>query len=197
MIRETLLDCFDELAGIPGPYLVHDDGYRVRRHTCTSRWPGRREGSRPGCIAASIVKGDHAVIWSENRPEWVVAFWGCLRRGVVVVPVDAGTSPEFLARVARRVAARVVLVGEHVAAPPAGLDVPVWRLAELDWRDGPAPAVVAARDDVAEIVFTSGATDEPKGVVITHRNVLANIEPVAAEIANTAPGPGRCCRWAS
>jgi long-chain acyl-CoA synthetase len=59
----------------------------------------------------------------------------------------------------------------------------VWRLADLDWdAGGPIPAVPIDRDDVAQIVFTSGATAEPKGVVIRHRNILANVVPVADEI---------------
>ena len=58
-----------------------------------------------------------------------------------------------------------------------------WRIHELDWSaaDTPPPVTIV-RDDVAEIIFTSGATAEPKGVVITHRNVLANIVPVENEV---------------
>src|SRR5262249_1139863 len=52
----------------------------------------------------------------------------------------------------------------------------------LEWTDGSPPAVTIGRDDVAEIIFTSGATADPKGVVITHRNVLANIVPVEREV---------------
>jgi len=57
------------------------------------------------------------------------------------------------------------------------------RFADLDWRaDGPMPAVEVSRDDITQIIFTSGATAEPKGVVIRHRNVLANIMPVEREV---------------
>jgi long-chain acyl-CoA synthetase len=64
-----------------------------------------------------------------------------------------------------------------------GADVEVWRLSRLDWRDPrTAPPVPLAGDDVAEIIFTSGATAEPKGVVITHRNLLANIIPIEREV---------------
>jgi long-chain acyl-CoA synthetase len=179
--RETLLDCFDELARAPGPYLVDDDGFRVRRHSRVEVAAAAR-GFSARLAAAGIGQGDHAVIWSENRPEWVVAFWGCVRRGVVVVPVDARTSAEFVARVARLVHPRVVLVGDDVTGLSPELVMPVWRLADVDWHAESAPAVSIGRGDVAEIVFTSGATDDPKGVVITHANLLANIEPVAAQI---------------
>jgi long-chain acyl-CoA synthetase len=180
--RETLLDCFDELARIPGPYLVYDDGFQVRRHTYAEVAAAAR-GVSARLAAAGIGAGDHAVLWSENRPEWVVAFWGCVRRGVVIVPVDARTSAEFVGRVARLTGARVVMVGDIVSGPPPDLSVPVWRLSDIDWQAPGAPAVPVGRHDVAEVVFTSGATDHPKGVVITHGNLLANIEPMSNLIA--------------
>ena len=63
-----------------------------------------------------------------------------------------------------------------------GTAAPLWKLHEIDWRGGQPPPVAIVKDDVAEIIFTSGATAEPKGVVITHRNILANIVPVEREV---------------
>src|SRR5262249_1779475 len=82
-------------------------------------------------------------------------------------------------------------VGDEVdseqSLPPASTGTPellVWRLKDIDWTEGRAPGGVAvSRDDTAEIIFTSGATAEPKGVVLTHKNVLANIIPIEREIA--------------
>ena len=133
-------------------------------------------------------KGDAVVFWGENRPEWIAAFWGCLLRGVIVVPIDYRSSPDFLLRVSHIVSAKLVLVGQDVPPLPVapGQSVaPVWMLHELEWPDVDPPTLAPpaiTRDDVAEIIFTSGATAEPKGVVITHRNVLANIVPVEREV---------------
>ena len=181
MPRNTLIDYFDDLARAKGPFLVYDDGFRARSHSYVEVGHAAR-GFASRLVDAGVRKGDKVVFWSENRPEWIVAFWGCLLGGVIVVPIDYRASPEFLARITARVAARLVLVGEDVPPVPQSLGGPVWRLHELEWRDGAPPAVAIDRDDVAEIIFTSGATGEPKGVVITHRNVLANIVPVEREI---------------
>jgi long-chain acyl-CoA synthetase len=181
-LRETLIDYFRDLAQARGTFLVYDDG--VRAHSYTYAEVGRAaRGFAARLAGVGLHKGDKVVFWGENRPEWVVAFWGCLLAGVVVVPIDYRASPEFLARIARRVAARLILVGEDVPAAPETFDIPAWKLHGLEWADGPPVSVVIGRDDVAEIIFTSGATGEPKGVVITHRNVLANIVPVEHEIA--------------
>ncbi len=183
MPRDTLIDFFRDLAAIRGEFLVYDDGYRRRRHTYADTARAAR-GFAARLAAAGLRKGDTVVFWGENRPEWIACYWGCLLLGVVVVPVDYRSTPDFVARVRGLVEARVVLVGDDV--PPradAGSGAATWLLADLDWHaDGPMPEVPIGRDDVIQIIFTSGATAEPKGVVIRHRNVLANIVPVEREV---------------
>ena len=181
MARVTLVDFFNDLAGARGDFLVHDDGFRSRAYSYQAVGAAAR-GLAARLDTAGIRKGDAVVFWSENRPEWIVAFWACILIGAVVVPIDYRASPNFLARVARIVRARLVLIGQDVPPISAPLDAPQWHLREIDWHDGAPPAVPVASEDVAEIIFTSGATAEPKGVVITHRNVLANIIPVEREI---------------
>ena len=181
MVRDTLIDFFGDLSHARGEFLVYDNGFRSRGYSYAEVARAAR-GFASRLHEHGLRKGDKIVVWSENRPEWIVAFWGCLLRGIVVVPIDYRASPDFLARVSRIVAARLILIGQDLPPLTAPIDAPVWKLYELEWRDGTAPDVPMTRDDVAEIIFTSGATAEPKGVVITHRNVLANIVPVEREI---------------
>jgi long-chain acyl-CoA synthetase len=181
VVRDTLIDFFADLSLARGEFLVHDDGFRSKSFSYAEVARAAR-GFAAALHDRGIRKGDKVVFWSENRPEWIVAFWGCLLRGIVVVPIDYRASPDFLARVAHIVAAKLILIGQDVPPLRLTLDAPIVRLHEIEWRDGQAPPVTIARDDVAEIIFTSGATAEPKGVVITHRNVLANIVPVEREV---------------
>ena len=187
MPRDTLIDFFSDLSHARGEFLVYDDGFRSRGYSY-------HEVVRAAHAFAADLhglgarKGDKIVFWSENRPEWIVAFWGCLLRGIVVVPIDYRASPDFLARVVGLVAAKLVLVGQDVPPFTTAIEAPVWKLHERQWpaESDPPPAalppVAIGRDDIAEIIFTSGATADPQGVVITHRNVLANI-------VRWAPGP--------
>jgi long-chain acyl-CoA synthetase len=183
--RDTLIDFFGDLTQARGEFLVYDDGFRSRGYAY-----GKVASAARGLAARlhelGLRKGDTIVFWSENRPEWIVAFWACLLRGIIVVPIDYRASPDFLARVVKIVSARLILIGQDVPPFTAPSGVPVWKLHEFDWRADAAasdlPDVPIARDDVAEIIFTSGATAEPKGVVITHRNILANMVPVEHEI---------------
>ncbi len=195
MPRHTLVDFFHDLANARGDFLVYDDGFRSR--TFTYKDVGQAARAFAARLhATGLRKGDTVVVFSENRPEWVVAFWGCLLRGVIVVPIDYRSSANFLATVSRIVSAKLILVGQdvpHLSNPSA----PVWPLHEILWDDdqesavrltpdatipSTIPSVAIARDDVAEIIFTSGATADPKGVLITHRNILANIVPVEREV---------------
>jgi len=142
--------------------------------------------------AREIGKGERVMLWGENCAEWVAAFFGCAMRGVVVVPMDDGASVDFAARVAGQVEARLWVCSRRHAADLGEVGVvPVAVLEEVRvpaalsqrTRQGRGtrvtlPNVAIGRDDTLQIVFTSGTTAEPKGVVITHGNVLANIAPL-------------------
>ena len=184
MRRETLLDFFDDLARARGHFLAYDNGFR--RWTYTYADVARAANAFAARLhSAGIGKGDAVIFWSENRPEWVVAFWGCLLQGAVAVPLDYRASSDFLWKVAGIVTARAILTGDEIdqSAIDRVPGIQHWRLAEIDWQSQASVArAVVTKEDTAEIIFTSGATAEPKGVVITHGNVLANVVPVEREI---------------
>jgi long-chain acyl-CoA synthetase len=184
MARRTLIDFFDDLSRLDGQFLVYDDGYRTWSFSYAET-AARAQAFAATLHAAGIVKGQHVVVWSENRPEWIIALWGCLLRGVVLVPIDYRASSDFLHKVAGIVDARAILVGDTVPELPSSGTSPVWHLSSAAEESTAAapPAPGLTPDDVAEIIFTSGATAEPKGVVLTHRNILANIVPIEREIA--------------
>jgi long-chain acyl-CoA synthetase len=179
MTRQTLLDVFTDLAATRGEFLVYDDGFRTESRSYEE--VGRASRAFAARLAeAGIRQGDRVVLWGENCPEWIVALWGAMISGVVVVPIDYRSSVDFVLRIRGIVDAKLVVVGHDVTAPADGL---VWPFASIDWharRD--VPMATVAPTDTAEIIFTSGATAEPKGVVLTHRNILANTVPIEQEV---------------
>jgi long-chain acyl-CoA synthetase len=138
--------------------------------------------------ARGVGKGERVMVWGENCAEWVAVFLACAIRGIVFVPMDDGASVDFAERVSRQVDAKLLVASrKHVQECEAvSWRIPVLVLEELPQAIGPrwtaVPNPVARRDDALEIVFTSGTTADPKGVVITHGNVLANIAPVEQEM---------------
>jgi len=128
-----------------------------------------------------VGRGDRVLLIAENSPEWVAAFFGCLLRGAIVVPLDIEGGLEFAGRVQAQVEAKLMLLGTTGEPPDA--NVPSARLEELansarGREVRTFTPVTATRGDIAEIIFTSGTTADPKGVCITHGNILANIDPV-------------------
>jgi long-chain acyl-CoA synthetase len=163
---------------------------RYRRGYRMETWTYARIAEQANCAARElesrgIAKGDAVLLWGENSPEWIMAFFGCLLRGAVTVPIDHGSTAEFAARVTREVNAKCIFHSRARAdAGLAGNSIILESLCELtEHRDSsPYPAPPLSRHDTLEIIFTSGTTAEPRGVVISHGNVLANIEPVQREI---------------
>jgi long-chain acyl-CoA synthetase len=136
-----------------------------------------------------IAKGGRVMLWGENSAEWVAAFFGCAMRGVIVVPMDDGASSDFATRVSRQVEAKLWICSrKHVAdAQNKSPESSVLLLEDFSKADGnlaraPLGRVEISRNDILQIVFTSGTTAEPKGVIITHGNVLSNIAPLEHEM---------------
>jgi long-chain acyl-CoA synthetase len=147
-----------------------------------------------------VRTGDRVILWAPNSFEWMAAFWGCLLRGAVAVPLDDGATTEFASRVARETQAKLVFASRgkpeilHGPADAASgghpgtvcledltrRENPSWRTKILDYAQ--LTDELITRNHIAEILFTSGTTAEPRGVVLTHGNFLANIEPLARGI---------------
>ncbi len=129
-----------------------------------------------------IRKGDRVLIWGENCAEWTAAFFGCILRGVLPVPLDHAGSNDFALRVADEVLPSLV-VGDPRKLPA----LPFPSLSFRDFSSSlPAQTALAIKNLIAadplQIIFTSGTTGQPKGIVHTHANVLASLAPIEAEM---------------
>ncbi|MGH9682487.1 MAG: AMP-binding protein [Candidatus Acidiferrales bacterium] len=187
MGRQSLLDYFQP-ASRPGKEIafVWRRGYRTIRWSYTELRNTAIRFSRE-LEARGIAKGDCVLIWGENSGEWAAAFLGCVFRGVIAVPMDAIADPRFAERVVQQAGVRLVVADGKLPAISAAAAVPTIPL------DGLQAAIVTTigdeyhpaelnRNDPLEIIFTSGTTAEPRGVALTHGNLLANLEPLEKEI---------------
>ena len=134
--------------------------------------------------ARGIGKGDRVLLWGDNCAEWVGAFFGCMLRGAVAVPMDRIAAPDFAQRVMSDVDAKLIVCASALAVHAAGrpyLELENLSEALAQRSAEPYAPVQFSRDDTAQIVFTSGTTAEPRGVVLTHGNILASVDPIERE----------------
>jgi len=135
-----------------------------------------------------IAKGDRVVIHAPNSAPWIAAFFGCVLRGVVVVPLDVSGSPDFARRVIADTQPKLVVASKDSRALFASAFFLALENFEttLPAQSDITPARGLSEDDPLQIVFTSGTTAEPKGIVHTHRNVLASVRPIEIEMGKYA-----------
>jgi len=184
MPRKNLLSLFAEFARFGGDVaVVQTRGYRREKLTYAELYARVLFWSY-ALAGRGVSPGDRVLLWGANSGDWVACFWGILLRGGVVVPMDAAASLEFVQRVIRDAGVKLILRDRQqmelrgaapsmiinnlkdVVASPRGPDA------------GVDPGDESTRSTIAEILYTSGTTAEPRGVVLTHGNFLANLEPL-------------------
>ncbi len=131
-----------------------------------------------------VAPGDRVLLWAPNSSWWAVAYWGIIVRGAVVVPVD------FMSDMARAESIRTltesVVVLQSRFKPervPAATSLLLEDLQFLLEYVGPiGELAVVAPEDTAQLVYTSGTTGNPKGVVLTHKNLVANMTQINQQV---------------
>jgi long-chain acyl-CoA synthetase len=188
----TLLDLLDEAVAANGDKtalsLRLDDG-------TTTTW-SYRELDRKSRIAAwrlsalGLARGDRLLTWSPSTPDLPATYFGAMRAGLILVPLDLRMSPDAVEGIVKASGARHLILGTGRDAPDpreAGLATfPTTAVDAItaepdatfppDWETQLQAWPAAAPSDVFELVFTSGTTGTPKGVMLAHDNVIASIE---------------------
>ena len=184
---ETLIDLIQEGARRHDvrPALLIRPGFRTR--IWTYRDLGDVVPRAAHVLAdAGLGKGDRFVIWAVNRPEWSIAWFAAAHLGAVAVPLDIRHADDFAAKVTAQTDAKLVIASRQTEDQARRLGLPLVFVETLPDRARhaqPVPPADVGPDDLAEIVFTSGTTGEPKGVMLTHAGLMASAKAMSSVLS--------------
>jgi len=131
----------------------------------------------------NVQPGDRVALWMKNCPEFIPAYFGILAAGAVVVPINNFLKPDEVAFIARDAGVATIIADESLRDGVQKLqtlvpDLKVLRAedaGETDWAAN-APGLARGQNDLAVLIYTSGTTGHPKGAMLSHGNLLSNVE---------------------
>ena len=175
---ETLPELVTQVAQAHGD----DPALRIKPIFRTRTWTYRQIGDLVPRVATllreqGLEAGDRILIWAVPRPEWGIASLGAHWAQAITVPVDVRSTDAFVAKVAAQTRPKLVLASLPTAKAASRLELPVITVESLVDRAADARPMDQPRTaptDLAEVVFTSGTTGEPKGVMLSHGNIVSN-----------------------
>ena len=181
---QTLIDLFHTFAAL-GDKTAFVNRTGVRRIEVSYRELHQKSLQMAGLLEQNgVAAGDRVLIWGPNSSWWAIAYWGIIVRGAIAVSVD------FMSDLARadsiRGFTKAKLVLQSRFKPELITEGNALFLEDLQYLiEGVQPiAQIAdcAPDATAQLIYTSGTTGNPKGVILTHQNLVANMTEVNAQI---------------
>ena len=131
-----------------------------------------------------VAPGERVAIWLKNSPEFIPVLFAILKTGAVVVPINNFLKPDEVSYILRDSGAKVIVTEDAQADAITEIQLSVPELSAV--FTSAIPPVVApapefalsdrAENDLAVIIYTSGTTGRPKGAMLTHGNLLHNVE---------------------
>ena len=177
--HDDLVNFLEELAWrhdrVPALMRTHEDGFtRISYRDLRDR--ARACGARLARIG--VQPGDRIALSAANHPDWVIAYFGVLYAGAVVVPMDPASSADQARHICDAARLRLAILDDEARAEfGAGLSCDILELhgATAAGDDTGLPELSISGDSLASVLFTSGTTGVPKGVMLTHGNFTAMV----------------------
>ncbi|HSX09370.1 MAG TPA: AMP-binding protein [Candidatus Saccharimonadales bacterium] len=177
---KTFVDVIESFKNRDKDALVYKTGYRTFRLTY-------KELYQQVLLTVALLKelklnkGDRILLWGFNSPEWSTVFLACSYSGIVIVPIDATSLPEFVGKIHKAVGAKMIFHSLYKLPPQ--LNIPQFTLEYLNEylktvKSNPNLKATINENDLLEIVYTSGTTADPKGVMLTHKNLITNSQAI-------------------
>jgi long-chain acyl-CoA synthetase len=136
-----------------------------------------------------VAPGDRVLIWGPNSSWWGIAYWGIILRGGIAVPVDFMSDRARAEMILKLTESKVLIQSrfkpERIVSESTllleDLQYLLEEVAPIDAIAHPAP------DEIAQLIYTSGTTGNPKGVMLTHKNLIANVLQINRQVPIITP----------